>query len=210
LSSLTPGGEGLSAAVDQAAESATAAETPSATPADAGEPAGTRDVAGAGQTESEQDIGTWVAEIEKAVVRARDVDTPAAWQIAARAAGVVSDIAQTMLAMTQAHQIVDQTARAAEVAGRQAHEAAQAAEDARRTAEQTTRAAEVAGRQAQEAAQAAAKARESVDELDQMVARARETNTPNAWSEALRIASEVRAMGIDDTTPPARETDRPA
>jgi len=43
-----------------------------------------------------------------------------------------------------------------------------------------------------------------------MVARARETNTPNAWSEALRIASEVRAMGIDDTTPPARETDRPA
>jgi hypothetical protein len=218
LAPSIPASETPSVTVAEATPSASPADTPSHLPDTGVETTGTVGVA---QVESEKDIDTWVGEIEKAVSRARTVDTPAAWQIAARAAVVVSDIAQTMLVATHAHQIAEQATRTAEAAARQAQAAAQAADDAKRTSEQTARAAEVAGRRAREASlaaadakrtaeqtaqaapkalesaqaakQAAADAKSTADRLDQMIVRAREANTPQAWSDAMQVAAEGRS-----------------
>jgi len=218
LAPSTPASQTSRAAAAETTSSSTPVVTPSQL-VDTG--VETPSTVGVAQVESEKDIDSWVGEIEKAVSRARTVDTPAAWQIAARAAVVVSDIAQTMLVATHAHQIAEQAAQTAEAAARQAQAAAQTADDAKRTAEQTARAAEVAGRRAREASltaadakrtaeqtaqaapkalesaqaakQAAADAKSSAERLDQMIARARDANTPQAWSDAMVVAAEGRS-----------------
>jgi hypothetical protein len=168
-----------------------------------------------------EDVDAWVGETEKAVARARATGSPASWQNAAQAARTVSEIAQTLQVMTHAHQIAEQRALAAEAAGRQAtvatqaaeeaklaatqtaqaaeqaalvaNAAAKAADEARRKAEQTAQASPTALQSAHTATQAAADAKSTSDQLDQLVATARQANTPDAWSEALQIATAIWA-----------------
>jgi len=167
----------------------------------------------------EESADYWVREADEAVARAWRVGTPAAWRSAAQAAVVVAEIAQTMRVTSYAHQIAEQLAQTAAEAAQQAQRAQQEAVDAMRTAERTAQAAEEAARAAQVAvemaldakreaeqtaqaspqamessqlaAQAAAEATATADHLDQIVIKAREANTPEAWSEALQIAAEA-------------------
>jgi len=183
-------------------------------------------------------VEQWVDETEKAVARAREVGSPAAWRTAAQAAVVVAEMAQTMRVTTHAHQIAEQLAHAAEIAAHEAHEAtqaaaeatraadaknraaeeaehaaqiaAQAAANARRKTERTAQAAPKAVEAAQIAAQAAANARGTADQLDQVVARARQANTPEAWSEALQIAAALWAKEAGPNTSPEDRLERPA
>jgi len=69
----------------------------------------------------------WAKEAESAVARARVVGTPAAWQEAADAAVVLSEMAKTMQAAADAKQTAERTAQAAQ-------EAAEAAKTAAKTA----------------------------------------------------------------------------
>ena len=84
----------------------------------------------------------------------------------------------------------------------------------RQKAGQTAQAAPKAVESAQVAAQAAAKAKATADQLDEIVGRARRVNTPEAWSEALQIASAASAMWSGHPSPldgrleaPDQETD---
>jgi len=183
-------------------------------------------------------VEQWVDETERAVVRAREVGSPAAWRTAAQAAVVVAEMAQTMRVTTHAHQIAEQLAHAAEIAAQEAHEATQAAAEAtqaanvkkraaeeaehaaqvaalaaasaRRKTEQTALAAPKAVEAARVAAQAAANARGTADQLDQVVTRARQVNTPEAWSEALQIAAALWAKETGPNTSPEDRLERPA
>ena len=163
----------------------------------------------------------WAEVTEKAVARARAVGTPTAWRDAAQAAIVVSEIAQTMQVAAdvkqmaalrgqaasdaaQAAQVATQAAadakRAAEqkaLAAREAAQAArianQAAADAKQTAEKRAQAAPEAAQASRLAAQVAADAKRKAQELEKTVTKARATNTPAAWSEALKVAEVVAA-----------------
>ena len=169
--------------------------------------------------EREESADHWVKEADKLVVIAQAVGSPLAWRSAAQAAVVVAEIAQTMRVTTHTHQIAQQLAAAAEEAAQDAQAARRAADDAMRTAEHMAQAAEEATRtaqvavaatlsarqeaahtahaapkaeeDAQRAAQAAATARDRADHLDQIVIKARQSNTSDAWSEALQIATEA-------------------
>jgi len=171
----------------------------------------------------EEPADHWVREAGKAVATAWTVGTPSAWRNAARAAVVVAEIAQTMRMTTYARQIAQQLGQTAEEAALHAQSAQQAAGDAMRMAEQTALAAEEAAQaarvavqvalnarqnaeqmgqaapnaveSAQLAAQASATATATADHLDQIVIKAREANTPEAWSDALQIAAEACGDG---------------
>ena len=183
-------------------------------------------------------VEQWVDETERSVTRAREVGSPAAWRTAAQAAVVVAEMAQTMRVTTHARQIAEQLAHAAEIAAHEAHEATQAAAEATRAADAKNRAAEEAEHAAQIAAQAAANARRkteriaqatpkvvevaraaaqaaanargTADQLDQVVARARQANTPEAWSEALHIAAALWTKEAGPNTSPEDRLERPA
>ena len=171
----------------------------------------------------EEPVHHWVREADKAVATAWTVGTPTAWRSAAQAAVVVAEIAQTMRVTTHEHQLAKQLTQAAEEAVHEAHAAKHAADDAMRTAERTAQAADEAARAAQIAVeealtarrkveqttqeapkavesarlatQTAATAKAKADHLDQIVIKAREANTPEAWSEALQIATEAWGDG---------------
>jgi hypothetical protein len=210
------------APADAAATAFVAADTTAPKPAvDEPKPAAAVPITVAPTTQNGFDVATWVGETEKAVTKAREVGTPGAWQDAAHAARVVSEIAQTLQVMTNAHQIAEQRTQSAEAATRQATLATHAADEAKRKAEQTGQAAEQAAQVARAAAkaadeakrtaeqtalmapravesahlatQAAVDARSTADQLDQLVSTARKANTPQAWSEALQIASAIWA-----------------
>jgi len=184
-------------------------------------------------------VGQWAREADKAVATAGTAGTAAAWQSAAQAAVVVADIAQTMRVTTYAHEIVGQLAVAFEEAAEEAQVAQQAVDDALRMAEHTTQAAQEAAQAAQvafetaadarqkaeqaaqeapealesaeRAAQALAQAKATADQLDQLVIKAREANTPEAWSQALQLATEACGDGevphIVSTRPARSEPD---
>ena len=166
----------------------------------------------------EADVASnWAEETEKAVARARAVGTPEAWQAAAQAAVVVSELARTMEAEVSALQTAEQTATTAQETEEAAKVAAQAAADAKQTVQQTDRAVQEAEEAAKVAAQAAADAKQLAEQtaqaapqvaevarvaaqragdakhkaegLEAIVAKARAANTPAAWREALELAT---------------------
>ena len=133
--------------------------------------------------------GNWAEKTEQAVARARAAGTPEAWQAAAQAAVVVSELARTMEAEVSALQAAEQTGKAAQEAEEAAKVAAQAAADAKQTAEQTAQAAPQVAEVARVAAQVAADAKHKAEGLEAIVATARAADTPAAWSEALGLAA---------------------
>lgn len=172
----------------------------------------------------------WVEKTEKAVARARAAGTSTAWQEASRAAAVVSDMAQTMQVLTHVQQIAENMDRLAADAAHKAETAGETAADAMRAADQATAAAKDAAKKAQAAAHAEAEAKQKAEQLarfapeasdsaraateaaaaakttaqrfDGIVAKAYEANTPDAWSKALKLASEAWAReNIDGSTP---------
>ncbi|HYA68059.1 MAG TPA: hypothetical protein VED63_04920, partial [Acidimicrobiales bacterium] len=156
-------------------------------------------------------------EAKRALARARTVETPEAWQEAARVATLMAHMAQTMQVVTDAKQTAKQMAQAAERGTQQAEAAAQAALEAQRveeravaaakdaaqvaqdaakaateamhSAERATQAAPAIARAAETAAEAAADARRNAHEIEELVARAMATNTPEAWREAREISA---------------------
>jgi len=171
-----------------------------------------------------QDLDTLIHKAEAAVADALAVETPAAWHEASQAAVVVSDMARTMHAMSDAQRIAEtkdgiaakagqEARRATEVAtaakltadsARQAaKDAAQAAQmaasravEAKQTAVRLAKVAPPAAESARAATQAAAAAGEVAQGLDEMVARAHKANTAEAWSEALRVATDAMRTGV--------------
>ena len=163
------------------------------------------------------EAANWAEQTEKAVTKAKDLGTPDAWQEAARVAAVVAEVAQTMQAAADATQAAGQTAKEAEDAAERARAAARQASEARQSAERTAKAAreaaeaakvaeraaadakEAAALSAQEApklaeaarvaAQAAAGAGRKAQGLDEIVVKASTANTPEAWSEALKLSA---------------------
>jgi hypothetical protein len=163
----------------------------------------------------------WAKEAEKAVARATAVGSPETWQEAARIAAVVSEMSQTLQAAAEADRAAAtlagaareaaQRARAAaqksadadqavQLAQRAAREAADAAERARKRAVEATGAAELASQvvpglvEAEKAAAtAAADAQRKAQSLGEIVGTASKSDTPAAWSEALRLASAAVA-----------------
>jgi hypothetical protein len=163
------------------------------------------------------EANNWAEQTERAVARATAIGTPEAWQEAAQVAVVVSEMAQTMQAAADATQVAVQMDRAAEDAAQGAHVAAKAAEDANQSVQQTARAAQEAAEAARVAEQAAADAKETAEQsaqavpriaevakvaaqaatearrmaqrLEEIVAKACTANTPEDWSEALKLAS---------------------
>ncbi len=181
-------------------------------------PLGKVDSREAPPSRAEADVtSSWAEKTEQAVARARAAGTPEAWQAAAQAAVVVSELARTMEAEVSALQTAEQTGKAAQeaeeaakVAAQKAadakqteqrtvaaaHEAeeaakvaAQAAADAKQTAEQTAQAAPQVAEVARVAAQVAADAKHKAEGLEAIVATARAADTPAAWSEALELAA---------------------
>lgn len=189
----------------------------------AGEPANEAIARGDGQAAAD-----WVRETERAVARAQAAGTPEAWGEAARSAAVVAEMAQIMQAAADATQVSRRLARAAKEAVEAAETAARAASEAEEAVQVTTRAAQEAAEAARVAERAAADARRTADqtaeakprlaeaarqaeeaaqqaegnarELEDIVARARRANTPEAWSEALR---QVEARSDAGATSPA-------
>jgi chromosome segregation ATPase len=174
------------------------------------------------QTVTDQTNG-WAERTERAVTKAQATGTPEAWEEAAKAAAVVSEMAQTMQTAADIRQSAEQMERAAEEAQRRAVEAQEAAEEAQRAVQETAKAAheaeqaaEVAARKAaeakqkaeqvaeatprmaeraKEASQAAAGAKRRAQLVEEIVARAHQADTPVAWSEARRSAE--RAAGSE-------------
>ncbi len=162
---------------------------------------------------------SWAVRTEQAVVKAQAVGTPEAWQEAARAAAVVSEMALTMQVAAdvrqsagqleeaaeeakrkaeeageraaQAQTAVQETARAARQAADAAAAASRAATEAKQKAEQATEAMPRIAAQSNEAAQAAAAAKRKAQLLDEIVTKAHRTDTSEAWSEAHRSAEQA-------------------
>ena len=177
------------------------------------------------QDETQKDVDVWVGATKTSVANALAVGTPEAWLNAAQAAVVVAEMAHTMQMATQARQISDQVAHRAEVARHEAQALTEAAAQAMRTASQTAQAAEVAAREARDAANAARSAKQKAeqmaeaapkavnraevaseaatsakakaDELETEVEKASQANTPQAWTEALRIVTAAWPAGTD-------------
>ena len=159
------------------------------------------------------DVVDWAQETERAVAKAQATGTPDAWQEAARAAAVVSEMAQTMRAMAEATRIVGERVRAA----RQAVEAAKVAEedaaDAKLTAEQTSAAALEAEEAARVAEQSAAEAKATAAEATQIAERTAQA-TPK-FAAAARAAieasddAEKKAKGLEGIVGQARTVNTP-
>ena len=163
----------------------------------------------------------WAKEAEKAVARASSIGTPETWQEAARLAVVVSEMAQTLQAAAQATQVAGQKADAAREAAQQSRAAAQRSADAGQADRQAQRAAEEADDAAKRARQAAVEAKRAADRasqalpsfvetekaaaqeaadaqkeaqrLQEIVGKASKTDTPSAWSEALKLSTAAVA-----------------
>jgi hypothetical protein len=159
-------------------------------------------------------VDDWADQTDKAVARARSLGTPEAWEEAADAAVVVSEMARTMRSAAAASQTATQLEGVAKAAAEKARLAAESAEEARQSAQQTAesaRKAEAAARAAEQAAtearakaertaaeapkraeeakvsaEAAAEAGRKAHELEEIAASAGNVNTPAAWSEALQ------------------------
>jgi hypothetical protein len=170
---------------------------------------------------------SWAERTEQAVARALALDTPEAWQEAAEAAAVVSEMALTMQVAADVRQSAEQLEEAAEEALRRAEEAedltaeaqravqktAQAAREAAEAAEAASRAATEAKQKAEraaesmprvaarsnEATQAAASAKRKAQLVEEIVTQAHRADTPEAWSEAHRNAQQ--AMNRDHREP---------
>jgi hypothetical protein len=179
---------------------------------------------------AEDEADNWAIETERAVSRARKVGTPEAWQEAAKAAAVVSEVAQTMQATADAMKAslkladaasravetakdaeqaeadaaraVEETTEAARKAAEAARMAEQAAVDAKQVAERTAQATPKFAESARIAQQAAADAEAKAKGLDEIVTEARKVNSPEAWSRALELAT--RAM-VHEVEPPVTE-----
>ncbi len=141
--------------------------------------------------QGEEDVRNWAAMTETAVARARAVSTPEAWEQAAQAALVVSEMAQAMQAVAEAAQLAHQRSRAAEEAEHEARVATQADAEAKEEARRTSKAAEKAAGVARAAVEEAAAAEQRAKKLDDIVSRARKTNTPEAWREAHKMAASA-------------------
>ena len=154
----------------------------------------------------------WAEETEKTVARAESLDTPEAWQDVARAAGVVTDMAQVMRAAADTSQTAARMERAARDAERRAETARLKAEESRQAVQKTAQVASEAAKAAKEAAHAAAKAKQIAEQnaqeapelaeaaelagraaaearrraraIEEIVAKARAADTPGAWSKA--------------------------
>jgi hypothetical protein len=174
----------------------------------------------------------WANEVVKAVASARGAGTPDDWTALARAAQVLCDLAQTMEHLAATNQIAIEKEQAAQEAKREAERAivriteadrtaalkARAAEEAEMAAQRVAQDAEVAKDHAAKAAEAApvaehvaeaalqasAIARKRAEDLEEAVARARQANSPQAWSETLRVVTQQNdADDIDDRPPSA-------
>jgi chemotaxis protein histidine kinase CheA len=153
----------------------------------------------------------WTEETKMAVARAETVDTPESWREAAQAVAVLSEMARVMLvaaeaklkakhtadaaraaadAAADAKQTAEQTTQAANEAARVARAATDAAADAKQRAERSAQALPKTAQAAWVAAEAAAAAAHQVQELDKTVAKAKAADTPEGWSEALRLAKD--------------------
>jgi hypothetical protein len=158
------------------------------------------------------DANHWAEETEKTMARAESVGTPEAWQEVARAAGVVTDMAQVMRAAADTSQTAARMERAAREAERRAETARLKAEESRQAVQKTAQAAHEAAKAAKEAAHAAAKAKQIAEQnaqeapelaeaaevagraaaearrraraVEEIVAKARAADTPGAWSKA--------------------------
>jgi len=166
----------------------------------------------------------WAEETEKTVARAESLGTPEAWQDVARAAGVVTDMAQVMRAAADTAQTAARMERAARDAERRAETAALKAEESPQAVQKTAQVAAEAAKAAKEAAHAAAKAKQIAEQtaqeapemveaaevagraaaearrraraIEEIVAKARATNTPGAWSKAHnRTVSTMESPG---------------
>jgi hypothetical protein len=157
-------------------------------------------------------VSNWAEEIERAVAKAESLDTPEAWQDAVRATAVVSDMAQAMRSAADTAQTAARMERAARDADRRAETAAIKAEESRQAVQKTAQVAHEAAKAAKEAAHAAAKAKQIAEQtaheapelaeaadlagqaaaearrraraVEEIVSKARSTNTPGAWSKA--------------------------
>ncbi len=141
----------------------------------------------------DDDVRNWAAMTETAVARAKAVDTPEAWQQAAQAAIVVSEMAETMQVAAEVAQLAEQKTRAAEEAEHQARIATQADTEAKEVVRQTSRAAQEATVAAKAAARNAAAAEQKAEELKDIVATAHRANTPEAWQKARQLAASPAA-----------------
>jgi len=167
--------------------------------------------------EAKSEADKWFAEVARAVGRAQETESPEAWQEAARVALVVSEVAQTMRAMAEAeleaqtaaqraqaarqsaalaekkaveaNGTVAQTARTAQIAADEARAAAQAADEAKRIAERAAEEVPKSAGMAKVAAQVAADAANSAKRIGEIVAKARLTNTQEAWTQALGLVA---------------------
>jgi hypothetical protein len=168
-----------------------------------------------------EEATSWAEQTERAVTKAQALGTPEAWQEAARVAAVVAEVAQTMQAAADATQLAGQTAKEAEDAAERAQAAARKVSDARRSAERTAKAAQEAAEAAKAAERAAAEAKQTAEQsaqeapklaeaarlaaqaaagagrkaqgLEEIVAKATTANTPESWSEALRLSAKPGA-----------------
>jgi hypothetical protein len=159
----------------------------------------------------------WAKKAEQAVARAVAAGTPESWKEAADVAAVVSQMAQTLQVAARAEQEANGMAAEAQEAAQRAQVAAQKSADANRTVQQAQQAAEDADAAAKRARQAAADAQEAAkrasqvvptfietekaaaqvaaeaqrkaQRLAEIVGRAKQADTPEAWSEALRLSS---------------------
>jgi hypothetical protein len=157
----------------------------------------------------------WAERTALTVARARTTSTPEAWREVVSVVAVVSELAQTMMVAASAAQVSNEVSRVAEKAQRDAKAADEAATAARRTSQQATKraqeaqdaakaaarsasdaiqAAEQAEQEAPEAAEAAesaaqeaANAKATFEEIEEIVAGAQATDTPEAWTEAHRL-----------------------
>ncbi len=158
----------------------------------------------------------WTEKAQTAVTRAQAVETPESWRDAVQATAAVVAMARTMLVAAEAHETAEQMAQMAQTAaetaaeakltaereahasGEAAHVARLAAEEAARskqTAERSAKAVPSAARAARLAEAAATATKHAAQDLAKLVAQAREANTPDAWSEALRLASGDQGHG---------------
>jgi hypothetical protein len=159
----------------------------------------------------------WAKRAEEAVAKASTSGTPESWQEAARVSAVVSEMSQTLQAAAQAQFGAAQLVQAAREAAVRAQAAAKKSADAEKTVHQAERAAQEADDAAKlarrtavdakasaeaaaqvvpglaeaqsKAAEAAADAERKAESLAQIVRNASETDTPVAWSEALKLTA---------------------
>jgi hypothetical protein len=159
----------------------------------------------------------WAEKAARTVARARTTSTPEAWQEVVSVVGVMSELAHTMMVVASAAQISEQANRMAEKARTEAEAADKAAVAARRASQQATsraqeaqEAAKAAARAASDAMQVAqqaeqeapevaevaevaareaAEAKTTFEEVERILAGAQAADTPEAWTEAHRLAA---------------------